>query len=46
MKRQRFDLDGWTVCIFYSINSEDFSDIREALEEIDCPPSLIEKARK
>ena len=46
MKKQTYELDGWTVQIFYSINSEDFPEIKNALEDIDCPVSLIEKARK
>lgn len=46
MKKQTYELDGWTVQIFYSINSEDFPEIKNALEDIDCPVSLIKKARK
>ena len=46
MKRQCYEVDGWKVQIFFSINSDDFYDIKEALEEIDCPPHLIEKAKE
>lgn len=44
MKNQSYKLDDWAVQIFYSVNSSDFPEIEEALEEIDCPQKLIDKA--
>lgn len=46
MKSQIYKIDDWTVQIFYSVNSEDIKEIENALERIDCPPKLIQRAEQ
>lgn len=36
----------WNVLVYYNVDKYDFVEIRDSLEQIDCPESFIKKAFK
>lgn len=44
MIKQSYEIEDWTVQLLFSVNIDDFDVVKEELNEIGCPSSLIKKA--